>query len=956
MPFVACNKSAYDYETVDGDPMNVKIYTLNNGLKVYMSVNKQTPRIQTYIGVRAGSKNEPEESTGLAHYLEHVMFKGTESFGTQDYAKEKPMLDEIERLYEEHRATTDPAKRKAIYHKIDSISYEASKLAIPNEYDKLMASIGSEGSNAFTSYDVTAYVEDIPSNQIENWAKVQADRFKHLVIRGFHTELEAVYEEYNGGLTEDWDKLHDTIANTLFPSHTYKRGVIGKQEHLKSPSITNIKKFFNTYYVPNNMAICVSGDFEPDSMVAIIEKYFGDMKPNENLPKFEFKKDPELKKAVAKNVVSPQEEYVRLAWRFDGAASRQMDTLSLMGDVLYNGTAGILDLNLNLKQKVLTSYAYVEDAADYSTFLVTAYPMPGQSLDELKNLLLAEVKKLRKGQFSDGLVKSVINNEKLEEQKGLEKNNARAMSMLTSFISGAEWKDYVKATERKEKVKKDDIVKFANAHLRNDNYVVVYKRKGTDPSIVPVEKPAITPIVMNRDVTSDFVKEVTGTAVAPIEPSFVDFSKDITKTETTTKLPFVYLKNEINKLFTLQYRYETGSFADPTLPLASSYLSLLGTDSLSAEKIQEAFYSLGCEYRMSVGKKEVVVTISGLDENMTQAMALYEHLISRVKCDKEAWDKCLMSEIQGRQMAISDFGSYKPAILEYLIYGPEYVKEHNISNERLATLSPDSLVDAVKSFRNYKHEVAYYGPRILDEIKTIVSENHYVPSQFKALPANKDWAMVIPSEGEVVFVPFEETMNFDFFHYTTGGLKFDSEIYPLASLYTEYVGGGMNSIVFQDMREKKALVYSARANVYIPNKNFPFFMYQTYAESQSDKLAEVVSTFDGIINDMPQVETLFNIVKNGLVARIRTRRVTGTELLSYYFASRDLGLDYDRYSLFYDKLQSLTMKDIVAYQQKYVKDKPFHYGIVGKKSALDFSVLRGLGTVKEVTPEEVFGY
>lgn len=582
MSLVACNKSPYDYETVENDPMGVKIYTLQNGLKVYMSVNKQSPRIQTYIGVRAGSKNEPEENTGLAHYLEHVMFKGTESFGTQDYAKEKPMLDEIERLYEEHRATTDPAKRKAIYHKIDSISYEASKLAIPNEYDKLMASIGSTGSNAFTSYDVTAYQEDIPSNQIENWAKVQSDRFKHLVIRGFHTELEAVYEEYNGGLTEDWDKLHDTIAATLFPSHTYKRGVIGKQEHLKSPSITNIKKFFNTYYVPNNMAICVSGDFEPDSMVAIIEKYFGDMKPNENLPKFEYKKDPELKKAVTKSVVSPQEEYVRLAWRFDGVASQQNDTLSLVSDVLYNKTAGILDLNLNLKQKVLTSYAYVDDAADYSTLCVTAYPMPGQSLDELKNIILGEVKKLRKGQFSDNLVKSAINNEKLNEQRGLEKNDSRAMSMLSAFIIGADWKDMVKATERKAKIDKDDIVAFANAHLRTDNYVAIYKRKGTDPSMVPVEKPAITPIVMNRDVTSDFVKQISESVVAPIEPSFVDFSKDITKSETTTKLPIIYVKNNVNKLFTLQYRYDTGLYADPTLNIATDYLSLLGTDSLSA--------------------------------------------------------------------------------------------------------------------------------------------------------------------------------------------------------------------------------------------------------------------------------------------------------------------------------------------------------------------------------------
>ena len=191
--FLAGSCAKYKYETVKGDPLNTKIYTLDNGLKVYMTVNKETPRVQTYIAVKVGSKNDPKETTGLAHYLEHLMFKGTESFGTSDYAAEKPMLDSIKALFEVYRTKTDPEERRAIYHRIDSISYEASKIAIPNEYDKLMSVIGAEGTNAFTSSDMTVYQEDIPSNEIDNWARIEADRFMHPVIRGFHTELEAVY-------------------------------------------------------------------------------------------------------------------------------------------------------------------------------------------------------------------------------------------------------------------------------------------------------------------------------------------------------------------------------------------------------------------------------------------------------------------------------------------------------------------------------------------------------------------------------------------------------------------------------------------------------------------------------------------------------------------------------------------------------------------------------------------
>ena len=187
----------YAYKTVEGDPMQTKIYTLDNGLKVFMAVNHETPRIQANIAVRVGGKNDPAETTGLAHYFEHLMFKGTKSFGTTDYAAEEPLLDEIEQLFEEYRNTTNAKKRKEIYKRIDEVSQQASKIAIPNEYDKLMSAIGAQGTNAYTSYDVTCYVEDVPANQVENWARIQADRFENAVIRGFHTEWETVYEEKN---------------------------------------------------------------------------------------------------------------------------------------------------------------------------------------------------------------------------------------------------------------------------------------------------------------------------------------------------------------------------------------------------------------------------------------------------------------------------------------------------------------------------------------------------------------------------------------------------------------------------------------------------------------------------------------------------------------------------------------------------------------------------------------
>ena len=315
--------------------MCIRDSTLPNGLKIFMTVNKDQPRIQTYIAVRVGGKNDPAETTGLAHYFEHLMFKGTKQFGTSDYAAEEPMLNQIEQLFETYRHTTDSIERRHIYHEIDSISYEASKIAIPNEYDKLMSAIGANGTNAYTSYDVTCYVEDIPSNQIDNWARIQADRFENPVIRGFHTELETIYEEKNMSLTKDNRKVYEKLLSALYPSHPYgTQTVLGTQENLKNPSITNVKNYHKQWYVPNNMAIALSGDFDPDQMVDTIEKYFGHLKPASNFNRPALPKEKPFTSPQTVEVVGPEAEYVTVAWRTPEAASKDANALSVLDYVM----------------------------------------------------------------------------------------------------------------------------------------------------------------------------------------------------------------------------------------------------------------------------------------------------------------------------------------------------------------------------------------------------------------------------------------------------------------------------------------------------------------------------------------------------------------------------------------------------------------------------------------------
>ncbi|MGN1263304.1 MAG: M16 family metallopeptidase, partial [Prevotella sp.] len=358
----------YKYETVEADHLKARIYTLDNGLKVYLSVNKDEPRIYTYISVRTGSRNDPAETTGLAHYLEHLMFKGTKQLGTSDYEAEKPLLDAIDAKYEHYRTLTDTLARTNCYREIDSLSQLAARYFIPNEYDKVMALIGAQGSNAFTTTDETSYVENIPSNAVDIWARTQADRFMNMVIRGFHTELEAVYEEYNGCQTDDLLKAYEALAAKLYPTHPYgTQTTIGTQKHLKNPSIINVKNYFNRYYVPENVAICMAGDMNPDEVIAIIDKYFGSWKNSGGVNRPEYPALKPLVQHVDTTVVGQEAESLLMGWRFKCAADRQTDTLEVVQNLLMNGKAGLIDVNVLQKMLAQDIYFLIDAQTDYSS-------------------------------------------------------------------------------------------------------------------------------------------------------------------------------------------------------------------------------------------------------------------------------------------------------------------------------------------------------------------------------------------------------------------------------------------------------------------------------------------------------------------------------------------------------------------------------------------------------------
>ena len=948
--------SKYSYETVPNDPLKARIYTLDNGLKVYMTVNKETPRIQTYIAVRVGGKNDPAETTGLAHYFEHLMFKGTTNFGTQNYEIEKPLLDQIEAQFEIYRKTTDSLERKAIYAKIDSISYEASKYAIPNEYDKLMAAIGANGTNAYTSFDVTCYTEDIPSNQIDNWAKIQAERFENCVIRGFHTELETVYEEKNMSLTRDPRKVYEAVLSSLFPHHPYgTQTVLGTQEDLKNPSITNIKEYYKKWYVPNNMAICLSGDFDPDQMIATIDKYFGGLKPNPDLPKLDLPKETPITAPVVREILGPDAESVALAWRFPGAADKDVETLQVVSQILYNGQAGLIDLDLTQQQKTLSAYCYPTTMSDYSAFMMQGRPKQGQTLDEVKDLLLGELKKLREGDFDEKMLEANINNFKLYQMQQLENNDARADMFVESFVNGSDWADEVTALDRMSKLTKDDIVAFANKYLKDDNYAVIYKKQGKDPNEKKMSKPEITPIVMNRDTVSTFLKEIQASVVTPIEPVFLDYSKDLTQLKAKSDIPVLYKQNTTNDIFQLIYLFDMGNNNDKALGTAAQYLEYLGTADMTPEEVKSEFYRLACSFFVSPGAKRTYVVLSGLSENMPAAMALFEKLMANAKVNPEAYTNMANDILKSRKDAKLNQMQNFSRLVTYATYGPKSPSTNILTEAELTSMDPQQLVDRIKQLNSFKHRILYYGPNNQDELLAIINKEHQAPETLNEIPEGNNFEPLLTPETKIFIAPYEAKQIY-MSQVSNKGEKFDPAAESGRQLYNEYFGGGMNSIVFQEMRESRGLAYSAWAGMLKPSYLTDPYTLRTQIATQNDKMIDAINTFNDIINNMPESEAAFKLAKDGMIARMRTDRTIKMDVIWDYISAQYLGQNVDSRIKLYNDVQNMTLQDVIDYQNKWIKGRTYTYCILGDKKELDMESLKKVGPVIELKQEDIFGY
>lgn len=939
----------YKYKTVKGDENNVRIYILKNGLEVFLAQNFDAPRIQTFIPVKTGSNNDPADNTGLAHYLEHMMFKGTSKIGTQDWEKEKILLDKISDLYEQHKAEQNPEIKKEIYRKIDEVSQEASKFAIANEYDKAISSLGASGTNAHTWFNETVYKNIIPNNELEKWLKIEKERFSSLVLRLFHTELESVYEEFNRAQDNDSRLVNYELMDALFPTHPNgQQTTLGKAEHLRNPSMKAIHKYFEEYYVPNNYALVLVGDLDFDKTIRLIDQYFGSI-PYRELPVKEKIIEKPLTEIIKRTVHSPTTPRVQLAWRTDSYGSKEALLADILANILSNrGEAGLLDLNINQTQKMLWGQAYSLGLKEYGYFSLVAVPKESQTLDEAKDLMLEQLDLIKKGEFPDWMLPAIINDFKLQRMKALETAEGLAINLYDTYIKGRTWEQELNEMDDYAAITKEEIVNFANEFLK-ENYVIIYKEKGINEKLLKVENPGITPIKINRDAQSDFLKEILNDKTEDIKPEFIDYEKEIS-VELVHSKKLSCVKNKYNEIAQLYFIFPIGSDHDRDLGLSMQILQYLGTDRFSADELKKEFYKIGITNDFKTSTDQLTITLAGLEENIEEGVKLLQHWMKNVQPNQEIYNQFVETVLENRTAVKKDKSRIMQALTNYTKLGPVSRFTQVISKEELESADVEIYTKRIKNMFDYPYQIFYYGKNT-KEFKNYIAQ--YITPETLEIPIKKEYTET-ETGGNVYFV------NYDMVQVEMSkiakGKDVDTTQFGKINVFNEYFGRGLSSIVFQEIRESKSLAYSAYVS-YSPNSELYHPDYVTsYIGTQPDKLQIAVDTMSDLMSELPEIPAQFENARNAALKQIASTRITRTNIFFNTLRLQKLGVNYDIRKDVYSQIEDLDFNEMKNFYDNNVKTLNFNTALMGNRESINQEAIEKMGVFQELSLEDIFGY
>lgn len=477
---------------------------------------------------------------------------------------------------------------------------------------------------------------------------------------------------------------------------------------------------------------------------------------------------------------------------------------------------------------------------------------------------------------------------------------------------------------------------------------------GTDTTLKKIEKPIITPIPANREFESKFLNEIRTAKTEPIQPVFVDFKKELTFSNTKSRLPLIYKKNTDDGIFDLVFRYDFGYTANKLYNTAFDYLDYIGTNDMTVSQIKQAFYKLACKYYTVMDQRTLSIYLTGLNENMPQALQLLEKIMHQAKADKASWSRyCDMVE-KARNDAKTDQKANFNALWDYAIYGKYNPTRDKTHVKDLRTMEPQQLVDMLAQLGKMQHTVLYYGASDLKQLDKLLTKEHPTPAKWAPMPVNKPYKPQLTAQNEVLIAPYD-AKNIYLRQYNNEGKTWSLAKAPVETLFNQYFGGGMNTVVFQELRETRALAYNAYAMYKRPEYKDDSESFFTHIISQNDKMGDCIKVFNEIVDSMPQNEAAFDLAKQSLTKSIQSERTTKFNIFQRYLFLKQLGLDHDYMQDIYAALPKLTLQDIVSFARQNIAHKPYRYAVLGNEKNLDMKVLEKIAPVKRLTTEDIFG-
>jgi predicted Zn-dependent peptidase len=566
---------------------------------------------------------------------------------------------------------------------------------------------------------------------------------------------------------------------------------------------------------------------------------------------------------------------------------------------------------------------------------------------------MEQIELLKAGEFEDWLLEAVITDFKKSAMNSLESNRARASAMVMAFTNNIPWSDLIQEIDRMEMITKEELVSFANERY-GDNYAIVYKRNGEDPNKQRVEKPSITKVPLNRDTKSDFQVAISNMTVDKLKPVFVDYKADINNIKVNNVEVLSKVNNE-NELFDLTYLLDLGKNADPRLGIAVQYLEFIGNDQFNAEEFKKELYKIGCSFSVFAATERTYVTLSGLNENMEKATTLFEALLANPTPDQEALDNMIGRTLKSREDAKKDKSNILwSGLRNYAKYGEDNPFTNVLSNHELQELKADQLTGIIQGITKLPHRILYYGPRSSGELNTFLSNYHKVPAEFEPIPELKSFDELAMDKPKVYWADYDMVQTEIVFQ--SKSVDYDVSQVPVTRLFNQYFGGGMEGIVFQEIREAQGLAYSVFSNYSQPSKKGRANYLFAYVGTQADKQGEAMDAMMDLLNNMPESQDAFEIAKEAILNKIESQRITKSNIIWSYIGAHDKGLDYDVRKDVYEQVATMTLDDIKTFQETYIKDKNYVTVLVGSRDKINFEKLAKYGEVTELSLEELFGY